>query len=274
MSPNSRSTFVPRTWKDGEPAMTKHPLLGLVAACAVSLLAHGVAYGSLGWAPKPTSVPALSRVSLHVHAKESAPPSPPPPPAHAEPAATEPRRMPPKTRPASAVNTPPPPPTAPPRAPLDLRGVTLTNDHGGASWSSAVGDGTALTGPVGAIGAAPAVAVTASSAPAVAAASSVAVVDVADLSSRPVPPELGGNLREHYPAAAKARGIGGSATVRARIEPDGRVRRVELVTESSEGFGDACRRTLQGSLWSAPRDREGRAVATYVRYTCRFVVGP
>jgi TonB family protein len=89
-----------------------------------------------------------------------------------------------------------------------------------------------------------------------------------------VPPELAANLREHYPPAAKTRGIGGSATVRARIEPDGGVRRVELVSETSDGFGDACRRTLQGSRWSAPRDRDGRPVATYVRYTCRFVVGP
>jgi protein TonB len=81
-------------------------------------------------------------------------------------------------------------------------------------------------------------------------------------------------LRAFYPAAARARGLGGSATVRARIEPDGHVRRVDLVAESFEGFGEACRRTLQGSSWSAPRDRDGRAVATYVRYTCRFVVGP
>lgn len=253
--------------------MTKHPLLGLVAACSLSLFAHGAAYGSLGWAPNPAPAPPPSRVSLHVHAKEPPPPAPPPLPSHAEPVPAEPRRVPAKTRPTPSVNTAPPT-AAPARAPLDLRGVTLTNEHGGASWSSAVGDGSALTGPLAAIGAAPAAATSASPARAVPPASPVPVVDAADLSSRPVPPELGGNLREHYPAAAKTRGIGGSATVRARIEPDGRVRRVELVAESSEGFGDACRRTLQGSLWSAPRDREGRAVATYVRYTCRFVVGP
>jgi protein TonB len=100
------------------------------------------------------------------------------------------------------------------------------------------------------------------------------VVDVADLATRPVPPELTSNLRDHYPAAAKARGIGGSATVRVRIEPDGKARRVDPIAETFEGFGDACRRTLQGSSWSAPRDHDGRAVATIVRYTCRFVVGP
>ncbi len=27
-----------------------------------------------------------------------------------------------------------------------------------------------------------------------------------------------------------------------------------------------------GSVWSPPRDQSGRAVATEVRYTCRFVV--
>jgi len=104
-------------------------------------------------------------------------------------------------------------------------------------------------------------------------ASGVPEVAAADLSTRPVPPELTANLRDHYPATAKARGIGGSATVRVRIEPDGRVRRVELMTESFEGFGEACRRTLAGSQWTAPRDRDGRAVATHIRYTCRFVVG-
>jgi TonB family protein len=97
---------------------------------------------------------------------------------------------------------------------------------------------------------------------------------LADLSTRPVPPALGSELREHYPLEAKQRGIGGSATVEARIEPDGRVGRISLKQESFAGFGDACRRTLAGSRWSAPRDRNGRAVATVIRYTCRFVVQP
>ena len=95
---------------------------------------------------------------------------------------------------------------------------------------------------------------------------------MADLSSRPVPPELTANLRAHYPADARLRGIGGSATVEVRIEPDGRVRVASIQSESFTGFGDACKRTLIGSEWSVPRDKQGRAVVTRVHYTCRFVV--
>ena len=252
--------------------MTHHPWVGLAAACSVSLVAHGIAYASLAFAPKPRAEAPPSRVSFRVHEPEA--PKAPPPPAEVSPPAPERRANPQKPKALPPDNAPPPP--APAAAPVDLRGVTLTNDSGGGSWASAVGDGSALAGPVGPIGAkAPAPRV--SAAPAVASrapAPGVPVVDMADLSTRPVPPDLGSSLRAYYPPAARARGVGGSATVRARIEPDGHVRRVELLSESFEGFGEACRRTLQGSSWSAPRDRDGRAVATYVRYTCRFVVGP
>ena len=253
--------------------MTHHPLVGLVAACSVSLVAHGIAYASLAFAPKQHVEPPPSRVAFRVHEPE-APKPPPRKPAEAEPPAPERHANAPKPKAPPPVNTPAPPPPA--AAPVDLRGVTLTNDTGGGSWASAVGDGSALQGPMGPIGA-KSPAPQASAAPTVAARAptlGVPVVDMADLSARPVPPDLGSSLRAFYPAAARARGLGGSATVRARIEPDGHVRRVDLVAESFEGFGEACRRTLQGSSWSAPRDRDGRAVATYVRYTCRFVVGP
>ena len=252
--------------------MTHHPWVGLFAACAVSVVAHGIAYASLGFAPKPRVEPPPSRVSFRVHEPEAPKPLPPKA-AEAEPPVAERRTNMPKPKAPPPANAPPP---APPVGPVDLRGVTLTNDTGGGSWASAVGDGSALEGPLGPIGAKAPVP-RGSAAPvavARAAAPGVPVVDIADLSTRPVPPDLGSSLRAFYPAAARARGIGGSATVRARIEPDGHVRSVALVSETFEGFGDACRRTLQGSSWSAPRDRDGRAVATYVRYTCRFVVGP
>ena len=45
-----------------------------------------------------------------------------------------------------------------------------------------------------------------------------------------------------------------------------------LVSQSTNGFGDACRATLRDSIWSAPLDREGRPVSTLVTYTCRFEV--
>jgi len=98
------------------------------------------------------------------------------------------------------------------------------------------------------------------------------VVSVADLSARPEPPALDAALRANYPADAERQGLGGSAQVKARIAPDGRVHNLAVLAESHPGFGEACRRTLAASRWSAPRDRDGRAVATEIRYTCRFVV--
>jgi TonB family protein len=253
--------------------MTQHPLVGLAAACSVSLIAHGIAYASLALAPKPTAEPPPSRVAFRVHETEAPKPAPrkraePDPPARERHAVA--------ARPTASLPVSTPVPVTPPAAaPVDLRGVTLTNDTGRAAWASAVGNGASLDAPVGPVGAKSA---PSSPAPLRAAATpvplGVPVVDLADLSARPVPPELGASLRAYYPGAARTRGVGGSATVRARIEPDGHVRRVELVSETFEGFGEACRRTLQASSWSPPRDRDGRAVATYVRYTCRFVVGP
>jgi len=250
--------------------MTQHPFIGLFTACGVSLLAHGIAYASLAAAPPAPPEPVKTRVAFRVHEAEPARPVPPPPPVP-EPVRPEPPK-PQKAKPVTP-NTPPPPVAAP--APVDLRGVTLTNDSGGGSFASAVGNGSALEGPVGPIGAkAPAPKPAAAPVAVAPVASGIPEVAAADLSARPVPPELTQNLRDHYPQAAKARGVGGSATVRVRIEPDGRVRRVDVMTESFEGFGEACRRTLVGSQWTAPRDRDGRAVATHIRYTCRFVVGP
>lgn len=97
---------------------------------------------------------------------------------------------------------------------------------------------------------------------------------LSDLSKKPAPPALGAALRSHYPLDARRRGLAGSALVQARVEADGRVRQVALVNESLPGFGAACEKTLLGSRWSPPLDRQGRAVATKVRYTCRFVVTP
>jgi TonB family protein len=105
-------------------------------------------------------------------------------------------------------------------------------------------------------------------------ASEPALVPIGDLSSRPSPPALGAALERYYPPDARRGGTSGSAKVRARIDPDGVVRRVALLDESGAGFGSACTRALQGSQWGAPKDKAGRSVATEIRYTCRFVVQP
>jgi len=176
-----------------------------------------------------------------------------------------------ETRPAApALASPSEPKSA--AAPLDLSGVTLTNDQG-SGFGIATGNGRALEGPIG-NGRALASRESAPPAPRPAARTAVLLVGASDLSSRPAPPALDGALRRNYPRDAKERAVGGSAQVKARIAPDGSAGQVRVENESFPGFGEACRKTLQGSRWSAPRDREGRAVATEIRYTCRFVVQP
>jgi hypothetical protein len=248
--------------------MARHPFAILTVAGAASLMAHGLAYASLAFAPKPAPEPPPSHVAIRVRAP--APPPPAPPPKPLEPPAPEP----PRAARAKAQSTGNPQPTVAPPAAVDLTGVTLTNDSGGGAWASAVGNGSALNGPVGPIGVGPKAKPSAAAPVVTSRAPEIPLVELADLSTKPVPPELAGNLRELYPVAAKQRAIGGSASVEARIEPDGRVRRVTLKNETFAGFGDACRQALLGSRWSPPRDRDGHQVATLVRYTCRFVVQP
>ena len=247
--------------------MTEHPFVGFAAAATLSLLAHGFAYASLGLARRPPLERPPMRVSFRVHDAVPTPPRPAAPPL--EPPKLEPVRAKPKAKNppnlTAALATPAP-------EVVDLRGVTLTNDSGASAWSSAVGDGSALEGPLGHVGAATGHGAPAAPTKVAARAAEIPVVAVADLSSRPVPPELAADLRAHYPADARQRGIGGSGSVELRIEPDGRVRSVSVQGETFPGFGEACKRTLLGSRWSAPRDKQGRPVATRVRYTCRFVV--
>ncbi len=248
-------------------------------ALAFSAVLHGAAYASLGLAPRrPTELPS-SAVVLEVN--EPAPPlvkpEPKPEPPPAKPEATQPLAP----APAPRAAEPPklaPPPEAKAAGPVDLSGVTLSNDNGDASWASPLGDGSAWSGPLAGvrpgvtpISATSAVAVRAKPAPA-AASSAPAIVPVSDLSTKPQPPALDAALRANYPAEARARAISGSASLRLRIDPDGRARNAAVLSESFSGFGEACRRALLNSAWTAPRDQSGRAVATEVRYTCRFVV--
>lgn len=199
-------------------------------------------------------------------------PEPEPPPAAPVPAL-------PALAPAAAVPPPvePPPPSEP--KVVDLSGVTLTDDGPGAGWSSLTGDGTALRGPL-----------PAPRRSAVAAASSArplepaslrrapprpappALVALADLARRPTPPPLDALLVQNYPPEARRRGEPGRSVVVARIDADGLVRSVRVASESGGGFGAACRRTVLGSRWEPPRDRDGRQVVTEVTYTCRFEV--
>jgi len=245
--------------------MKRHRLLPWTIV--VSFLLHGVAYASLGKAP------AISRPEHRktlVRFEVAPPPTPPPPPVEEpkpEPPKPKLRAAEPKAAPPPAAAAPPPPAPEPPVS----EGVTLAGEGAGNAFSMPLGNGGALQ-PIRPRAPAP-VNVPAPVAPAPRV-TEAAVVAVGDLSSRPSPPSLGAQLERNYPSDARQRGLSGSAKVRARIDPDGVVRRVTLVEESAAGFGVACSKTLSGSRWAAPKDKAGRSVATEIRYTCRFVVQP
>jgi periplasmic protein TonB len=244
----------------------------LVAAFTASGILHGVAYASLGLAPRgeTTRLPASS-VVFEVHEKaapfETKPEPVKPPPE--EPKVVERRAA---VTPAAAKPAPEPEPA---RAPVNLSGVTLTNEDGSGGFAMPTGDGSERRGPLGPLGAKPVASVTTpvtTAAPAVAARPGAELVASRDLSEHPRPPALDGALRSLYPDEARRRAISGTASLRVRIGADGRVKEASVMAESFAGFGSACQKAVLGSHWSAPRDREGRAVQTEVRYTCRFVV--
>lgn len=252
---------------DEEP-MLKHGVLPWTIA--VSFLLHGVAYASLTAAPpvaKSEHKKTQLRFDVVDHPK---PPEAPPPPEPPKPVA-----KPQAPRPAAKPEAAPPPPVEAPPPPAATDGVTLAGEGTGNAFSMPLGSGgslepTRVRTPPPVNVPAP---VKAAPAPAPAP-TEPALVPVSDLSSKPTPPSLGSSLERNYPADARRRGLSGTAKVRARIDPDGVVRRVTLLEESAAGFGTACTRTLTGSRWAAPKDKAGRSVATEIRYTCRFVVEP
>lgn len=238
--------------------------VGVLASVALHACV-GLGFLSRATASAPAPPPSVVRFEV-IEPEKPKPPPPPKPTERPSPKENAPRAV---AR-AAPTNDTPPPPTAnappPSTQPLDLSGVTLTN-AGGPGWGidtrPSVPATTATTKTV------EKTAPTPSAKPARV---EVPVVAAKDLSKHPAAPSLDSQLRNHYPADARRRGVGGEAVVRARVDPDGRVRTCSVVSESESGFGSACRSTVLGSSWSPPLDREGHPVATYVRYTCRFRV--
>ena len=239
----------------------------LTVAFAASTVLHGVAYASLGLAPKRSST-RLSASSVVFEVRDAPPvetrraPAEPLPP-------DEPKPL---ERRAVAATPPSVPEPEQPKA-VDLSGVTLTNTDGSGGFAMPGGDGSVRKGALGPLGAkVTSASPSASSAPSIPSPAPAELVASQDLSGRPEPPPLDGRLRALYPEEARLRSISGSASLRVRIDRDGRVRSAAVLGESFPGFGAACQKAVLGSSWSPPRDRNGRAVSTEVRYTCRFVV--
>lgn len=250
----------------------------LALAAFVSLGVHGLVWLGLGHArvtASPSARPAASVVAFQVQrSREPTPPRTAPKP-RTEPPATPPA---PKPRPVAQSAAPKAPqPTSEPTPALDLTGVTLTAEGGGFAMSA--GSGERRDAPLRAVsaktaGPSPGAPTSAPRAPRPTTPPPAAapLLPLADLSRRPSAPSLNAELERHYPADARAAGISGTATVRARIFPSGIAGGVRLVSETHPGFGAACVRTVSGSHWSPPLDATGRAVATEITYRCRFVV--
>lgn len=244
----------------------------LVLAVSCSLLAHVLGFASLGRStPLAAAAPRIrNEVDFRVVQPAPLPKAPeldPAPPAKPEPTKLP---APPRSTPPVHASQPQveaePPITAP-----ELGGVTLTQQAGNDALAFPQGSGQPSEAPAAIRPAlvSPAPAIHQLPRPA-----APSWLPLSDLSKKPAPPALGAALRSHYPLDARRRGMAGTALVQARVEANGSVRQVALVNESFAGFGAACEKTLRGSRWSPPLDRQGRAVATKVRYTCRFVVTP
>jgi TonB family protein len=235
---------------------------------------HAVGFAKLNGMGGPAQTKVVSKPAFMEMTSAAKPVAPTPelPPATEKPAPRAVRRvaaMAPRSAPSAEAPTRAA--AAPPAAetPADFSGTTLTNDGAGAGWASAMGNGAAMNGPVGRPGArvtgrhVEGTALRPAPAP---------MVAVADLSRLPEAPRLEDALERNYPQEARQSGQAGKAVVRARITADGSVRDLLVVSETASGFGRACRDTLTGSLWTPPLDRDGRAVATVINYTCRFEV--
>ncbi|HTA89266.1 MAG TPA: TonB family protein [Polyangiaceae bacterium] len=241
-------------------------------AFAASLALHGVAYASLGnQASDEPALVTVSTISFEVRPQAKAEPQELRKPTEAPRAASA---LPDPARPhlarAAAMPTPMPAVTAAAPQPVDLSGVTLTNDTGDG-FAMPVGDGNALQGPIG-LGGQRVESMRPAPPPVPRATRAPALVAARDLSEHPRPPALEALLRANYPEEARQRGLRGTASVRARIDADGVIRTLRVVAESAAGFGSACRRTVLGSHWSVPRAQNGGAVATEIVYTCHFEV--
>ena len=245
-------------------------------ACAAYVAAS---LGLHGWlmSASPSTASERRRVELPPLLMQLSEPEPPKP----EPTPPEPKVEPKPPHvvatPAKPAPTPESPPEKPPEAaPPELTGTTLTSDTD-STWSAPAGsgnerDGLIQTGAVAAF-APPTPIVAAKVSTPSATSQSLARPEptpLAQLSRKPSPPPLAEALERHYPVAARRLGRSGEAAVRARIEANGLLSEAQLKSETAEGFGAACRQALMNSRWTGPLDRDGRPVATYITYRCKF----
>jgi protein TonB len=234
-----------------------------------SALTHGVLGWQLSNAPLSRHAPP-DRDTFEVRmvtlppppAPEPLPPPPePPPPPKVKPVPK------PKTPPPAAPQVPAAPEPAPPPEPTTAPPALLA-ESGFAAGSVVQRAGA----PIGALAIASPLPSTAPLTAPAAPTRGAPLAKLSDLSRKPRAPSLDAALRQNYPVEQRRRGTEGQAEVRVIIDRLGRVGEVAIVSESAAGFAEACRRTLLGSRWSEPLDREGQAVSTRLTYRCRFEI--
>jgi periplasmic protein TonB len=246
---------------------TRARIFGLLAT---SLAVHIIVFSVLGLVPSPAQVLAMEDIEIEVVEPELAKVEPPPPEPlkEPEPEVKQVRRA---AAPAPAPEPPKEKAAAPPEEVADFTGVTLTADGEGPGWTTVVGTGAPLAGPVGKIGTGPR--------PAVQQAAKTGpvgprFVPVGSLARKPKPPAgLDELLKSMFPKRARLQAIEGKAKVMLRLLPTGRVTNMRVLDESPPGygFGDACVQLLKmAGAFSPAFDADGNAVATEIPFNCGF----
>ncbi|GEM_PF-446538 len=95
-----------------------------------------------------------------------------------------------------------------------------------------------------------------------------------NLSRNAIAPHLAPLVARNYPIAAKIARVSGTVTVSAIIQASGNPTDIRVVSANprGRGFGETCSRTVhEGPLWKPRLNRDGRPVASQVRYTCHFL---
>jgi protein TonB len=243
---------------------------------AASTLAHGAFAWQLARAPRRAArVPG--RAPFEVRMVTLPPPEAP---------ATEPPKPPPASEVAPAPKPKPKPAAPPPKPPPAPERVAHTEEPTPgppelttappamlAESGLAAGGIVQLAGaPIGALARATAALPPSPATDAPSAPHGAPLAKLSDLSRKPRAPSLDAALRDNYPLERRRRGTEGQAEVRVVIDRHGQVGEVAVVSESAKGFAEACRRTLLGSRWSEPLDREGEPVSTRLTYRCRFQI--
>jgi outer membrane biosynthesis protein TonB len=254
---------------------------------SLSLGASGIGHLALGWQlyVAPLAVDPLPRADTFEVRMLTLPP--PPRPAEAPPRPAEPERVDPPKAPPPKPPEPRKPKLEPPRpaASEPPREVSepaaepepstappaLLAESGFATGAGIVQRPGGSIGAVAMAGDAPRAEPLVQS-PSPGRPSSAPLAKLSDLSRKPMAPSLNAALRQNYPPELRRRGMEGQAEVRVVIDRRGRVGELAVVSETANGFAEACRRTLLGSTWSEPLDREGRPVSTRLTYRCRFQI--